>query len=72
VQGQPAAVAVLDGDWTLASVDQATADLLGRRRGELASRTMPIGWTVGHRPEDDVAIVAVRCRAQDGTPAPAR
>jgi phosphoserine phosphatase RsbU/P len=31
-----------------------------------------VGRIVGHRPEDDVAVVAVRCRAQDGTPAPAR
>ena len=70
--GQPAAVAVIDGDWTLVSVDQATPDLLGRRRGELTGRNVLIGRIVGRRPEDDVAIVAVRCRAQDGTPAPAR
>jgi PAS domain-containing protein len=36
----PAAVAVFDGDWTLVSVDQATADLLGRRREELAGRNI--------------------------------
>ena len=39
-QAQPAAAAVFDGDWTLVSVDQATADLLGRRRGELAGRNI--------------------------------
>ena len=38
--GQRAAVAVFDGDWTLVSVDQATADLLGRRRGELVGRNI--------------------------------
>ncbi|WNV73705.1 GAF domain-containing SpoIIE family protein phosphatase [Geodermatophilus sp. DSM 44513] len=36
---QPA-VAVFDGDWTLVSVDQATADLLGRRHEELAGRNI--------------------------------
>ena len=34
------AVAVFDGDWTLVSVDQAAADLLGRRREELAGRNI--------------------------------
>jgi sigma-B regulation protein RsbU (phosphoserine phosphatase) len=33
-------VAVFDGDWTLVSVDQATADLLGRRREELTGRNI--------------------------------
>ena len=37
--GEPA-VAVFDGDWTLESVDQATADLLGRRLEELAGRNI--------------------------------
>jgi sigma-B regulation protein RsbU (phosphoserine phosphatase) len=32
--------AVFDGDWTLVSVDQATADLLGRRREELTGRNI--------------------------------
>ncbi|HEX2297994.1 MAG TPA: PAS domain-containing protein [Pseudonocardiaceae bacterium] len=34
------AVAVFDGNWTLVSVDQAAADLLGRRRQELAGRNI--------------------------------
>ena len=38
--GRRPAVAVFDGDWTLVSVDQATADLLGRRRGELVGRNI--------------------------------
>jgi sigma-B regulation protein RsbU (phosphoserine phosphatase) len=38
--GQPPAVAVFDADWTLESVDQATADLLGRRREELVGRNI--------------------------------
>ncbi|MGR6964722.1 SpoIIE family protein phosphatase [Geodermatophilus sp. URMC 61] len=38
--GQAPGVAVFDGDWTLVSVDQATADLLGRRREELAGRNI--------------------------------
>jgi phosphoserine phosphatase RsbU/P len=38
--GQGPAVAVFDGDWTLVSVDQATADLLGRRREELIGRNI--------------------------------
>jgi serine phosphatase RsbU (regulator of sigma subunit) len=33
-------VAVFDGDWTLVSVDQATADLLDRRREELTGRNI--------------------------------
>ncbi|ADB74922.1 PP2C family protein-serine/threonine phosphatase [Geodermatophilus obscurus] len=37
---QRPAVAVFDGNWTLVSVDQATADLLGRRREELAGRNI--------------------------------
>ena len=37
---QRPAVAVFDGDWTLVSVDQAAADLLGRRREELAGRNI--------------------------------
>jgi phosphoserine phosphatase RsbU/P len=40
VTGQPPGVAVFDGDWTLVSVDQATADLLGRRREELTGRNI--------------------------------
>jgi sigma-B regulation protein RsbU (phosphoserine phosphatase) len=46
VPGSPAedvrapGVAVFDGDWTLVSVDQATADLLGRRREELTGRNI--------------------------------
>jgi phosphoserine phosphatase RsbU/P len=46
VPGSPAedvrapGVAVFDGDWTLVSVDQATADLLGRRRAELTGRNI--------------------------------
>ncbi|WP_089304566.1 PP2C family protein-serine/threonine phosphatase [Geodermatophilus pulveris] len=39
VRGQQA-VAVFDGDWTLVSVDQATADLLGRRRAEMTGRNI--------------------------------
>lgn len=35
-----AALAVFDGDWTLVTVDQATADLLGRRREELSGRNI--------------------------------
>ncbi|TFV58577.1 GAF domain-containing protein [Geodermatophilus sp. DF01-2] len=38
-RGQRAA-AVFDGDWTLVAVDQASADLLGRRREELAGRNI--------------------------------
>ena len=38
--GEPSGVAVFDGDWTLVSVDQATADLLGRRREELTGRNI--------------------------------
>jgi len=34
------AVAVFDADWTLVSVDLATADLLGRRRDELVDRNI--------------------------------
>jgi phosphoserine phosphatase RsbU/P len=34
------ALAVFDADWTLVSVDQATADLLGRRREELVDRNI--------------------------------
>ncbi|MGY1661781.1 SpoIIE family protein phosphatase [Geodermatophilus sp. SYSU D00705] len=34
------AVAVFDADWTLVAVDQATADLLGRRREELVDRNI--------------------------------
>ncbi len=38
--GRPPAVAVFDADWTLVAVDQATADLLGRRREELVGRNI--------------------------------
>ncbi|WP_100500578.1 SpoIIE family protein phosphatase [Geodermatophilus chilensis] len=38
--GQPPGVAVFDGDWNLVSVDQATADLFGRRREELTGRNI--------------------------------
>ncbi|MGY1692680.1 PP2C family protein-serine/threonine phosphatase [Geodermatophilus sp. SYSU D01105] len=38
--GRPRASAVFDADWTLVSVDQATADLLGRRREELVDRNI--------------------------------
>jgi serine phosphatase RsbU (regulator of sigma subunit) len=38
--GRGPAVAVFDGNWTLVSVDQATADLLGRRREELIGRNI--------------------------------
>ncbi|SDX36955.1 Serine phosphatase RsbU, regulator of sigma subunit [Geodermatophilus africanus] len=38
--GAPPGVAVFDGHWTLVSVDQATADLLGRRREELTGRNI--------------------------------
>ncbi|WP_255363352.1 PP2C family protein-serine/threonine phosphatase [Geodermatophilus sp. DSM 45219] len=38
--GRPPALAVFDGDWTLVAVDQATADLLGRRREELTGRNI--------------------------------
>ncbi|MGY1643947.1 PP2C family protein-serine/threonine phosphatase [Geodermatophilus sp. SYSU D00703] len=34
------ALAVFDADWTLVSVDDATADLLGRRREELVDRNI--------------------------------
>ncbi|WP_448608956.1 SpoIIE family protein phosphatase [Geodermatophilus sp. URMC 60] len=40
VGGPPPGVAVFDGDWTLVSVDQPTADLLGRRREELTGRNI--------------------------------
>ncbi|MGY1704591.1 PP2C family protein-serine/threonine phosphatase [Geodermatophilus sp. SYSU D00697] len=38
--GRLRASAVFDADWTLVSVDQATADLLGRRREELVERNI--------------------------------
>jgi phosphoserine phosphatase RsbU/P len=34
------AIAVFDADWTLVSVDEATAELLGRRRDELVDRNI--------------------------------
>jgi serine phosphatase RsbU (regulator of sigma subunit) len=36
----PRALAVFDADWTLVAVDQATADLLGRRREDLVARNI--------------------------------